>query len=105
MLTESCTRVKQADPCKGKWCVNGKEFSVWVDGSSLVTRVTMGSGGSIVEYECWLRPDSETQHINIAESNAVIRGVNRAIQWGGGAKTVHLRMHSLCMHKWLADTL
>lgn len=54
MLIESIIRVKQADPCKGKWCLNGKEFSMWVDESSLVTTVTMGSGGSIVEFAFWL---------------------------------------------------
>lgn len=35
--------------------------------------------------------------------DSVIRGVNFAIQWE--AETVHLKMDSLCVYKWLPDTL
>lgn len=52
MLIETGTQMKQADPFKGKWCVDGREFTMWVDASSLVTGITMESDGSIVKDAC-----------------------------------------------------
>ena len=45
----------------------------------------------------------EDKHINLAELDAVLQGINLALQWK--VKTVHLRMDSSCMHHWVSDTL
>lgn len=95
--------MKQADPCKGKWCLDSKDFTVWVDTSSLATRVTIEFYGSIVNDACCLRPLSDIQHINLTELDAVIRRVNLAIPWE--VKTMHLKTDSLYVYKWLTDTL
>ena len=36
MVKETIAKVKQDDPAKGDWCVQGDELNVWVDASSLV---------------------------------------------------------------------
>lgn len=83
--------------------MDGNEFTLRVDASSLATGVKKEPGRSIVEDACWLRPESDTQHINLAELDSVIKGVNLAIQWE--AETVHLKTDSLFVYKWLTDTL
>ena len=37
MITEVVERVRQKDPVRGKWCVDGPELDVWVDARSLAT--------------------------------------------------------------------
>ena len=39
MVKETIARVKQDDPAKGDWCVQGDELNVWVDASSLAIGV------------------------------------------------------------------
>ena len=40
------TRVHQQDYVQGKWCVDGPELNVWVDASSLPTRVLLKQDGA-----------------------------------------------------------
>lgn len=57
------------------------EIRVCVDASSLATSVVVESGGSLVEDACCLRPVHENKHINLAELEAMLRGINVALQW------------------------
>ena len=41
MVKETIARVKQDDPAKGDWCVQGDELNVWVDASSLAIGVLL----------------------------------------------------------------
>ena len=43
--------------------------SIWLD------------GGAIIKDTCWLQPIKNTQHINMAELDAVLRGVNLTLKW------------------------
>ena len=43
--------------------------------------MALGVNGSIVEDACWLRPINDPRHINLAKLDAVIKGVNLALQW------------------------
>ena len=103
MITETLARVRKADPARGKWCVDGSDFDVWVDASSLATGVSLERDGTVVEDACWMRPEKDPQHINLAELDAIIKGVNLAILWE--ATTLHLFTDSACVHKWVTDTL
>ena len=103
MLLDTMARVHQNDPVRGEWCVDAKELNVWVDASSLATGVVLTTDGSAVEDACWLRPAGDTQHINLAELDAVLRGVNLALQWQ--AKVLHVKTDSACVHRWISDTL
>ena len=42
-------------------------------------------------------------HINLAELDAVLRGINLALHWK--ASVIHLRTDSACVHRWISDTL
>ena len=103
MVKETIARVKQDDPVKGDWCVQGDELNVWVDASSLAIGVLLEKDGAAVEDACWLRPMNDAAHINLAELDAVMKGVNLALQW----KVRKLRIHtdSLCVYHWISDTL
>ena len=58
---------------------------------------------AVVEDDCWLRPEKDFQHINLAELNAIIKETNLAILWK--TTTLHLFTDSACVHKWISDTL
>ena len=71
----------QDNPMQGNWCVNGNKITVWVDASSLAMGVALEDNGSIIEDTCWLRPENDMQHINLAELDATLKKVNLALQW------------------------
>lgn len=74
MLKETVDRVQQKDPAQGNWCVNGSEVNVWVDASD---KSCAGKRWSNVEG-CMLASakKNDTQHINLAELDAEIKGPN-----------------------------
>ena len=43
------------------------------------------------------------KHINLAELDAVLRGVNLALHWR--ASVIHLWTDLACVHQWIFDTL
>ncbi|KAF0290455.1 hypothetical protein FJT64_001207 [Amphibalanus amphitrite] len=78
-------------------------MAVWTDASSLATGVVLESAdGDVIEDACWLR-HNEATHINMAELDAAIRGVNLAVAWG--ARTIDLRTDSATVHCWLDDAI
>ena len=94
------------DPAHGAWCVTSEHLIVWADASSLATGVVLedASRGNVVEDACWLRPESKSAtHINMAELDAALSGVNLAVSWG--AKTIELCTDSATVHKWISDAL
>ena len=46
---------------------------------------------------------NDMQHINLIELDAMMKGINLALQWQ--AKVVHLYTESACMYQWLMNTL
>ena len=103
MIKEVLTRVRKEDPARGRWCVDGQALSVWVDASSLATGVSLIYDGAIVEDACWLRPAKDSQHINLAELDAINKGISLVILWK--TTTLHLFTDSACVYKWISDTL
>ena len=79
MLKEIVLRLSQTDPPRGDWCANGQEVTVWVDASSLATSVAIEYNGAISEDASWLRLVHIDKHINLAELDAVLRGINLAL--------------------------
>ena len=43
--------------------------------------VSLEINGEIVEDAAWLRKNGDVAHINVAELDGVIRGVNLALKW------------------------
>ena len=76
---------------------------VWTDASSLASGVVLeDADGGVVEDAGWLRPESKaTAHINIAELDAALSGVNMAVAWG--ISNIDLRTDSATVRKWIDD--
>ncbi len=68
----------QKDSAQDDWSVDGHE--VWIDASSLATSVVVESGESLIEDACWLQPPREDKHVNLVELDAMLRGINLALQ-------------------------
>ena len=83
--------------------MDGREVTVWTDASSLATGVVVESGESLIKDVCWLRLAREDKHINLAELDAMLRGINLALQWK--ATVLHLKTDSACVHRWVSDAL
>ncbi|XP_047141489.2 uncharacterized protein LOC124816366 [Hydra vulgaris] len=81
-LKDLLHRVEKEDPVGGKWLVpvNGKA-ELYCDASSIGLGVVLLIGGVVVEDAAWLRPASETHHINISELDSILRGLNLASKW------------------------
>ena len=77
--------------------------SLWVDASSLATSVAIEYDGAIIEDTSWLRLVHTDKHINLAEVDAVLRGIHLALHWR--VSVIHLRMDLACMHRWISDTM
>ena len=88
MFEEIVLRSSQTDPACGDWCANGQEVTVWVDASSLATGVAIEYDGTIIENTSWLRAVHVDKHINLAELDAVLQGINLALHWK--ASVIHL---------------
>ena len=103
MLEDTIRRVTLDDPAKGRWDVAGTEATVWVGGcSSLALGVVVEVDGNVIEDATWLRAE-DASHINMAELDAMIKGVNMALEWQ--MKILHLRTDSLTVFHWISDTL
>ena len=73
---ETMTKMKQVaerireegDPVKGGWSVHpNAPVTIWADASNLAIGVRLEIEGDIVEDAAWLRPKSDSAHINRAE--------------------------------------
>ena len=73
------TRLRQDDPVRGRWDVVGKSATVWVDASMLAYGAVLEVNGEAIEDASWLRREC-TSHINMAELDAVLKGVNLALK-------------------------
>ncbi|XP_067939562.1 uncharacterized protein [Watersipora subatra] len=78
---EVMNRISQHDPVTGRWSVsNVSEGVVWCVASSLAVGFCLEIDGSIVEDATWLRK-VDGSHINVAELEAVIKGLNIALRY------------------------
>lgn len=94
--------VKRNDPGRGRWDVKGQEATVYADASCLASGAVISVEGEVIEDASWLRKDSDA-HINMAELDALIKGVNMALLWG--PKVLHLKTDSQTVLTWVSDSL
>ncbi|KAF0314481.1 hypothetical protein FJT64_015061 [Amphibalanus amphitrite] len=99
------SRLLAADPARGQWCWTGDQAIVWTDASSIAAGVVIETPcGGVMEDACWLRPgDAAATHINMAELDAAVRGLNLAVAWG--VTNIDLRTDSATVHRWVDDAL
>ena len=89
------------DPAQGEWCVNREETNVWVNANSETLGVLLEKDGAMLEDACWLQPANDAWHINLAELDTVVKGVNLVLEWQ--AKRLHLHTDSLCVYYWVSN--
>lgn len=98
-------QLQESDPARGPWRLTGDRLIVWTDASSIANGVILEDpGGGTVEDASWLRPESKAaMHINMAELDAALSGINMAVAWG--VKIIDLRTDSATVHRWIDDAL
>ena len=74
-----------------------------MDASSLALGVALAGDEFIIEDACWLQLENDSRHINLAELDATLKGVNLALQWQ--ARLQHSITDSVCVHRWITDAL
>ena len=100
LLRDLIARVKKDDPVKGVWNSHSKEpVRVWCDASSLAIGVVIEIGNFVLEDAAWLRKVNDAAHINVAELEAVIRGVNLALKWK--VNDLQVMTNSATVKNWL----
>lgn len=106
MIREVVERVRMGDPVKGRWTVpmkGTKSGTVWCDSSSIAMGVLLEIEDEGVEDAAWLRKKDDVNHINVAELESVLKGVNLALKWG--LKNIELKTDSATVYAWVKATL
>ena len=97
-------QVSREDPVNGKWTVKSTGgVSLWCDASNLALGVVISEDGSVIEDHCWLRPKSDKRHINVAELDAVLRGLSAVVDHR--VANVRVMTDSKTVHGWLKSLL
>ena len=100
MLREVADRIAVADPVGSVWAVpNSSAGTVWCDASSIATGVVVEVDGDVVEDASWRRKKDDAAHINLAELESMIKGINMAAAWG--LSRIDLRTDSSTVYGWL----
>ena len=104
MIGEVLQRVREEDPVKGNWRVDDTTVGrVWCDASSIALGVVLEIGGKVVEDMSWLRKPTDATHINVAELDAIVKGLNMVVKWG--LKEVEVMTDSVTVLSWLNSVL
>ena len=102
MAAELLTRVEKEDPIRGVWEVPRiSQVVVWSDASALGAVLEIAD--YIVEDAAWLRPKDDVMHINLAELEAAVKGLNLALKWD--LKDVKMMVDSSTVYEWIRLTL
>lgn len=104
MVRDLMSRVGEEDPVKGVWAVPMSGVGrVWCDASSLAIGTCLEVDGRIVEDGCWLRREEDAAHINLAELESILKGVNLAIAWG--IRELEIMTDSSTVHGWITNLI
>ena len=104
LIREVRERVRTEDPVKGAWSVKeGNTGTVWCDASGLALGVILEIGGVVVEDRAWLRKSNDFNHINVAELESVVKGLNLAVDWG--ITELIVKTDSSTVRSWVQLTL
>eukprot|EP00117_Sycon_ciliatum_P033147 scpid74252/ scgid25568/ len=103
---ELAARLATEDPVHGAWKVSASldsQWTVWCDASDIVLGVVLEIDGQVIEDASWLRPRTDHKHINVAELEAVEKGLNLAHDWG--ATRIQVATDSKTVASWLQQTV
>ena len=103
--SEIARRMSNEDPVRGMWYVDpaSNNWTVWCDASSLATAAVQTQDGKIIEDGAWLRGKTDKRHINVAELEVALKGIDLAIRWN--VKKVKLATDSKTVAGWLRSVL
>ena len=87
-LKEVLSRLDVDDPVTGIWSISSRKLNVWCDASQIAYGVALERKNQIIKDRAWLQKADDETHINLAELNAVIKGVKLAMKWGARDITV-----------------
>ena len=93
------------DPERGTWDAKGIHNGeiLWCDARNVAIGVVLEYDGAIIEDEAWLRSINDVSRINIAELDAVVRGINLFVKWN--VKNLSVFTNSVTVHGWLKSVL
>ena len=104
MIEDLVERVRTNDPVGGRWCVDkARTGKIWCDASSLAMGVVVEIGGVTVEDGAWMRKADDYHHINVAELEAVLKGINLGIKWG--LQDMVVMTDSATVYGWIKLTM
>lgn len=94
-------RLLTDDPVRGVWSVEGKRGIVWTDASNTALGVVVTIDDVVVEDGSWLRKKQDSAHVNVAELDAAIKGINMGIKWK--LEEIELVTDSSTVKGWLSN--
>ena len=97
------SRLDVDDSVKEIWSASSGKLNVWCDASQIAYGVALERKNQIIEDGDCLRKADDGTHINLAELNAVIKGVNLAMKWGAG--DIIIFTDSAAVYSWLSSLL
>lgn len=101
VVQEVVEEVQHHDPVQGRWHVPKLEKGVvWCNASSMATDVCIEIDGVIVEDAVWLRKKCDYNHINVAELDTMIKGVNIVLKCG--LKEIEIQTDSVTVRSWIS---
>ena len=103
-MAEVVHEARKADPLKGRWQVPKTDYGVvWTDAGDLATGVLLEIDGVVAEDGTWMLKKIDYNHINVAELEAVMKGINLCVNWG--LKNIIVKTDSATVEGWLKTTL
>ena len=100
LSVEVWKRVQAKDPVRGTWNVEDASCGrVWCDASGIAIGICLELEGNIVEDASWLRKSGDASHINLAELDAIVKGVNLAVAWN--VRRLEIMTDSRTVCSWL----
>ena len=91
------------DPVKGIWSASSGKLNVWGDAGQIEYGVALKRKNQTIEDRAWLQKANDGTYINLAELNAVIKGVNLVMKWG--ARDITIFTDSATVYSWLSSFL
>jgi transposase InsO family protein/predicted aspartyl protease len=101
LLLELAQSMGKEDPVGGSWPVTSFDGRLWCDASALSLGCALEVDGAIVEDGSWLRKKNDGAHINMAELDSVLRGLNLAVKWK--MQKIELMTDSATVYGWLTS--
>ena len=101
-LKDVLTQLNSDDPVKGLWSVPPfGRLNIWCDASKIAYAVALEKENEIIEDGAWLQKADDNTHINLAELNAVVKGVNLAMKWN--PQDVAIMTDSAAVYSWMSS--